>query len=78
MTTKKLIDKFFVEPIHGILTVLLFLFFSSLSPKFSSWLGGKLAKIISPLFPQNKIAMQNLKLIFLAGLISTSGLLKLK
>ncbi len=64
MTIKKLIDKFFVEPIHGIITVLLFLFFSSLSPKFSSWLGGKLAKIISPIFPQNKIAMQNLKLIF--------------
>ena len=64
MKLKKIIEKVFLEPIHGILTVLLFLFFSLLTPKFSSWLGGKLARIISPLFPQNKIAMENLKLIF--------------
>ena len=60
----KLVEKLFLEPIQGIVTIILFVFFSMLPPQIASWVGGKMALILSPIIPQNKRARKNLKLIF--------------
>ena len=61
---KKIIKKILFEPLQGILAIFLFYFFSCLKPETASWLGGKLALILSPIVPQNKRALDNIRLIY--------------
>lgn len=60
----KLFEKLFYEPLQGIITIILFVVFSMMPMQIASWVGGKIALILSPILPQNKRALQNLKLIF--------------
>ena len=61
---KKIIERILFEPLQGILAIFLFYFFSCLKPETASWLGGKLALILSPIVPQNKRALDNIRLIY--------------
>ena len=61
---RKFFEKIIFEPFQGILAIILFFSFWCLNPKLSSWIGGKLALIISPFLPQNKRAFDNIKLIY--------------
>ena len=61
---RKFFEKIIFEPFQGILAIILFFSFWCLNPKLSSWIGGKLALLISPILPQNKRAFDNIKLIY--------------
>ncbi len=61
---KKIIEKLIFEPLQGILAVSLFYFFSCFKPETASWMGGKLALIVSPIISQNKRALANIQLIY--------------
>ena len=61
---KKIFEKIIFEPLQGILAIILYFSFWCLNPKLSSWIGGKLALLISPFLPQNKRAFDNIKLIY--------------
>ena len=57
-------EKAILEPLQGIIAIFLYYLFWCLRPKTASWLGGKLALFISPILPQNKRALDNIRLIY--------------
>ena len=57
-------EKAILEPLQGIIAILLYYLFWCLRPETASWLGGKLALFISPILPQNKRALDNIRLIY--------------
>ena len=61
---QKVFEKYFLETLQGILSLVLYAIFWCFSPTFSSWLGGKSALLLAPLFPQNSRAIRNLKQIY--------------
>ena len=60
----RILEKLFFEPLQGIIAIVLYFLFAALKPKTASWLGGQLALMVSFLLPQNKRAMDNIKLIY--------------